>query len=81
MSAIYFEEKGAELLKIIGMKKTEFAHRMGIKKQNVNTLFKTKNIETIRKAAEVLGVRFEMLIGYTAEQDLEEIKFESRGFY
>lgn len=75
MSAIYFEEKGAELLKIIGMKKTEFAHRMGIKKQNVNTLFKTKNIETIRKAAEVLGVRFEMLIEYTAEPDLEEIEF------
>ncbi len=46
MAGVYFEEKGAELLKIIGLSKTEFAKRMGIKKQNVNALFRTKNIET-----------------------------------
>lgn len=55
MSAMYFEEKGAELLKTLCMSKAEFARRMGIRKQNVNVLFKTKNIETIRKAANVLG--------------------------
>lgn len=73
MSAMYFEEKGAELLKALCMSKAEFARRMGIRKQNVNILFKTKNIETIRKAANVLGVRFEMLVGYTSEQEICEV--------
>ncbi|MBR6971179.1 MAG: helix-turn-helix transcriptional regulator [Bacteroidales bacterium] len=72
MAGVYFEEKGAELLKIIGLSKTEFAKRMGIKKQNVNALFRTKNIETIRRAAEVLGVRFELLIGFTEEPSIDD---------
>lgn len=72
MARIYFEEKGSELLRTIGISKTEFAEKMGIKKQNVKALFKTKNIETIRRAAEVLGVRFEMLVGYTTEPEIKE---------
>ena len=70
MAGIFFEDNGVDLLKKVGMTKTEFARRMGIRKQNVNSLFKTKNLETIRKAADVLGVPFEMLIGYTSEPDL-----------
>lgn len=72
MAGVYFEEKGTELLKVIGLSKTEFAKRMGIKKQNVNALFRTKNIETIRRAAEVLGVRFELLIGFTEEPSIDD---------
>ena len=46
---------------------------MGIRKQNVKSLFKSKNLETIRKAASVMNVPFELLIGYVEEPDLSEI--------
>ena len=73
MNQIYFEANGEALLERIGMKKSEFARRMGIRKQNVKALFKTKNLETIYKASEVLGVPFEMLVGYVEEPDLSDI--------
>ena len=72
---LFFEEKGAELLKNIGMTKAEFARRMGIHKQNVNLLFKTKNIMVLRKAAEVLGVSFELLVSHTKPMDYEGCTF------
>ena len=73
MNQIYFEAKGEALLEWIGMSKSEFARRMGIRKQNVKALFKTKNLETIYKASEVLGVPFTLLIGHTEEPGLDEI--------
>lgn len=73
MNQIYSEAKGEELLKRIGMTKSEFARQMGIRKQNVKALFKTKNLETIYKAAGVMGVPFELLVGYVEEPDLGEI--------
>ena len=72
MNQIFFEAKGEALLEQIGMSKSEFARRMGIRKQNVKALFKTKNFETIKKASAVLGVPFLMLIGYVEEPDLNE---------
>lgn len=74
MPKIYFEEKGEELLKKLGMPKTVFAKKMGIKKQNVKVLFKSKNLETIRRAAEVMGVPFEFLIGYAEEPSIEYLE-------
>lgn len=73
MNQIYFEAKGEALLERIGMSKSEFARRMGIRKQNVKALFKSKNLETIYRAATVMEVPFEMLIGYIEEPDLSEI--------
>ena len=73
MNQIYFEAKGETLLERIGMSKSEFARRMGIRKQNVKALFRTKNLETIYKASEVLGVPFTLLVGYIEEPDLSEI--------
>lgn len=73
MNQIYFEARGEALLERIGMTKSEFARRMDIRKQNVKALFKSKNLETIHKAASVMGVPFEMLIGYVEEPDLGEI--------
>ena len=70
MNLIYFEAKGEALLERLGISKSEFARRMGIRKQNVKALFKTKNLETIYKVASVLGVPFEMLIGYVEEPEL-----------
>ena len=73
MNQIYFEAKGEALLEQIGMSKSEFARRMGIRKQNVKALFKTKNLETIYRAADVLNVPFVMLVGYIEKPDLKEI--------
>ena len=61
------------MLERIGMTKSEFARQMGIRKQNVKALFRTKNLETIYKAATVIGVPFEMLVGYVEEPDLNEM--------
>ena len=60
----------------IGMTKAEFARRMGIRKQNVKALFKSKNLETIYKASGVMRVPFEMLVGHIEEPDLSEIPIE-----
>ena len=55
------------------MSKSEFARQMGIRKQNVKALFKSKNLETIHKAAIVMGVPFELLVGYVEEPDLDSV--------
>ena len=73
MKGIYFEEKGIELLDKLGVKKAEFARRMGIQRQNVNVLFKTNNIEIIARAAEVLGVPLALLVGYVEEPEVYEL--------
>ena len=74
MSKLYFEEKVEEILRNKGIRKAEFARRMGIRKQNVNILFKTKNLDTLFRAAKVLDVPLEMLIGYIEEPDLNQNK-------
>ena len=73
MDQLYFEARGEDLLRQIGMTKSEFGRRMGVRKQNVKALFKTKNLETIHNAATVLGVPFNVLVGYTEEPDLDKI--------
>ena len=77
MNQIYFEAKGEALLERIGMSKSEFARRMGIRKQNVKALFKSKNLETIYKASKVLDVPYLMLIGFIEEPDLSLIPPEA----
>lgn len=73
MDKLFFEERGLILLKRIGMSQVEFARQMGIRKQNVKVLLRTKNLETIRRAAKVMGVPFEMLISYATEPDIDQI--------
>lgn len=68
MEEIYFESKGEELLGKLGMSKAEFARRMGIQRQNVKALFKSKDFRVIHKAAEVMGVPWEMLVGYATHE-------------
>ena len=77
MNQLYFEAKGVALLDKIGMSRSEFARQMGIRKQNVKVLFKSKNLETIYKAAAVMGVPFTLLAGYIEEPDLSVIPFET----
>ena len=73
MNEIYFEAKGEQLLEKIGLTKAEFARRMGIQRQNVKALFKSKDLRIIHKAAEVMDVPWELLIGYVGEPDLDEL--------
>ena len=65
----YFEKNGDALLRRMGISKTEFAEKMGVKKQNVNTLFATKNILVLKRAAQVLDVPLETLIADGTEQE------------
>ena len=73
MKGIYFEERGLSLLERRGMTKSEFARRMGIRRQNVNVLFKTNNLEIIARAAQVLDVPLAMLVGYVDEPDVYDL--------
>ena len=73
MKGIYFEEKGMLLLERRGITKAEFARRMGIQRQNVNVLFKTNNLEIIRRAAEVLEMPFALLVSYVDEFDVFDL--------
>ena len=68
---LYFEEHGEELLKCSGVSKAEFARRIGIHKQNVNSVFATKSVIVLRKVAQVLDVPFELLISYSEEPNYE----------
>ena len=61
---LYFEEHGERLLKSKGITKAEFARRLGICKQNVNSIFSTKSVIVLRKVAQVLDIPFELLISY-----------------
>lgn len=65
----YFEKNGEALLRRMGISKTEFAEKMGVKKQNVYALFATKNILVLKKAAQVLDVPVETLIADATEQE------------
>ena len=67
--ATYFELYGESLLKRKDISKTEFAEKMGIKKQNVNALFSTKNILILKKAAQVLDCPLDTLIADAAERE------------
>ena len=48
----------SEILQERGISKTQFAEMMGVKKQNVNLLIETNNIQKLEQIAEVLGVNF-----------------------
>lgn len=55
-----------------GITKSELGERMGVKKQNVNALLETNNIEKLMSIAQCLGVSLNDLI--EAEQAAPEVK-------
>ena len=77
MNSIYFEEKGEALLERIGMPKAEFARKMGIQRQNVRALFKSKDLRVIQRAADVMGVPWIFLVGYAEEPDVYQLPMSS----
>lgn len=58
----YFEAHAEELLRNAGLTKAKFSERMGVARQNIQKVFTTKNVFTLMKAAEVLGVDLNILI-------------------
>ena len=58
----YLETHAADLLREKRLTKAAFAEKMGVKAQNVNKVFETKNVNTLMRAAQVLGVSLDYLI-------------------
>ena len=58
----YFEANSTELLSNAGLNKAKFAEKMGVARQNIQKVFETKNVFTLMRAAEVLGVSLNHLI-------------------
>lgn len=77
MNQTVFEVHGEELIARAGMKKAEFARRMGIQRQNVKALFRSPKLETIQRVADVLDLPLAYLIGYVKPIDFDEEPFSS----
>jgi transcriptional regulator with XRE-family HTH domain len=58
----YFEQNASELLNNAHLTKAAFAEKIGIKPQNVNKVFETKNVKILSKAANVLNTSLEFLV-------------------
>lgn len=69
----YLETHAADLLRGKRLTKAAFAEKMGVKAQNVNKVFETKNVNTLMRAAQVLGVSLDYLIGGSKTDDASNI--------
>ena len=69
----YFETNAADLLREKRLTKAAFAEKMGVKAQNVNKVFETKNVNTLMRAAQVLSVSLDYLIGGSQADDASNI--------
>jgi len=58
----YFEEHADELLSTAKLNKAQFASKMGVARQNIQKVFETKNIVTLQRASDVLGVPLDLLL-------------------
>ena len=72
MAANNYYERITEVMRHRGITKSELGERMGVKKQNVNVLLETNNIEKLLSIAQVLGVSINDLI--EAEKAAPEVK-------
>ena len=66
----YFEDYALELLAAAKLNKAQFAERMGVARQNIQKVFETKNIITLQRAADVLGVPLNYLLFGTKEASI-----------
>ena len=72
MATNNYYERIIEVMRHRGITKSELGERMGVKKQNVNVLLETNNIEKLLSIANHLGVSLNDLI--EAEQSAPEVK-------
>lgn len=75
MNQTVFEAHGEELIARAGMTKVEFARRMGIRRQNVKSLFRSPKLETVYKVSQVLNMPIAYLIGHVSPIDNDEDAF------
>ena len=73
MATNNYSERITELLRLKGMTKSELGAKMGVKKQNVNVLLETSNIEKLIGIANALGVSLNDLVG------MDEVAPEVKG--
>ena len=69
LDATYFELNAHNMLRSAGLTKAAFAEKMGVAAQNVNKTIATKNIFTLMKISNLLGVSLDMLITGTEAND------------
>ena len=63
MATSNYSERITEVMRLKGITKSELGERMGVKKQNVNVLLETNNVEKLIGIAKTLGVSLNSLLG------------------
>lgn len=58
----YFENHAPEMLVKAGITKAKLAEKLGIAPQNIKKVIESKNVKTLIKVAEVLGVTLDVLL-------------------
>ena len=62
MAATNYYDRILEVMRVKGVTKSALGEQMGVKKQNVNALLETNNIEKLLLIAKVLGVTLNDLV-------------------
>lgn len=63
MATSNYSERITAVMRLKGITKSELGERMGVKKQNVNVLLETNNVEKLIGIANTLGVSLNSLLG------------------
>ena len=58
----YFENNASEMLVKAGITKAKLAEKLGVAPQNIKKVIETKNVKTLIKVAEALGVTLDVLL-------------------
>lgn len=58
----YFETHASEMLSRAGLTKAKLAEILGVAPQNIKKVIETKNVKTLIKVAEALGVTLDVLL-------------------
>lgn len=68
----YFENHAPEMLAKAGITKAKLAEKLGVAPQNIKKVLETKNVKTLIKVAEALGVTLDVLL-YGNEKEATRI--------
>jgi transcriptional regulator with XRE-family HTH domain len=68
----YFENHAPEMLSRAGLTKAKLAESLGVAPQNIKKVIETKNVKTLIKVAEALGVTLDVLL-YGNEKEATRI--------
>ena len=65
----YFETHASEMLADAGITKAKLAEKLGVAPQNIKKVIGSKNVKTLIKVAEVLGVTLDVLLYGTNKEE------------